>query len=276
MKPLKVILLLVFVLGLVLTAACGDDDSVTPGGFRFTIKVVDPMGDPVEGLDLSLAPDVPFYQDAAKDPDSRASVAIPFILQQDSNIRLSIEDVAGDEVRLLRELPLSAGSHRWIWDGLDDAEERLSSGFYTAHLVARHPSTDDVLYDGRVNMLMAILDAARYSAGTTGANGRIVLDDKRLFPFLFDAPDMQAGDENGEQIGIIQFTTSMRFQLFDLTNGGSMRFFHDVDGSGSVEIEWDVQKSLSGPSDPVQEKDNKDDPLPPPTQLGQPYPNPFN
>lgn len=277
MNVLKVILLMLFISGLALVSACGDDDGpVKPGSFRFTIRVVDPDGDPVEGLDLSLAPNVPFYQDGKKSPDYRPAVSIPFVLQQESNVRMSIEDVEGNEVRLLGELPLFAGSYHFTWDGLDDNENRLSSGVYTAHLVVRHPSTDDVLYDNRKSMLMAILDAARYSAGTTDANGRIVLDDTRMFPFLHDAEDIPAVDENGEQTGTIRFTASTRFQLFDLTNGGSMRFNHDVDGTGSVEWEWDVRNSEGPWDEPVLVTDNKDEPPPPPTELGQPYPCPFN
>lgn len=255
---------------------CGDDDPVTPPEFQVTIQVTDPQGQPVEGLDLSLVPDTPFYQDGNQGSGDRPATVIPFQVAQASDIRLAVEDITGAEVRLLGEQPAPMGVHQWMWDGLDDEENRLPSGFYTAHLEVRDPSSGDLLYEHRVHMLMAIIDASRYSVGTSDADGKIVLTDKRLFPQLYDVPDIQATDENADPIGMIQFTPSMRFQLFDLINGGSMRFIEEVDGAGTLEFTWTVEEALAGSQGPAAGPATKV-PIPEQTnRLGNVYPCPFN
>jgi hypothetical protein len=265
-------LILILMLLLVPLAGC-DDDPVTPPAFKVTVRVVDDQGDPVEGLDISLVPDTPFYQDGLKTPDYRPATVIPFQLAQASNIRLTIEDVTGSEVRLLGEQPAEAGVHHWQWNGLDDDEDSLPSGFYTAHLEVRDPSTNDLRYEERVHMLMAIISPSRYSVGTTDADGEVVLTDKRLFPHLYDAPSMPATDENGEIMGTIEFTGSMRFGLADLTGGGSMRFIRDVDAQDVLEFVWTANKA-----DIVPAAHPDKDPIGPPVEndLGLVYPNPFN
>ncbi len=62
-------LLFIAILGLV---SCSDDDPVTPPQFEVTITVTNPNGDPVSGLDLSLAADLPFYQGEKKSPAKRS------------------------------------------------------------------------------------------------------------------------------------------------------------------------------------------------------------
>ncbi len=265
----RLILILMLVVPL---AGCDEDDPVTPPAFKVTVRVVDAQGDPVEGLDISLVPDTPFYQDGLKTPDYRPAVVIPFQLDHESNIRLTIEDITGAEVRLLGQQLAPAGSHTWVWNGLDDPGNRLPSGYYTAHLEVRDQVDGNLRYDDRVHMLMAIIDPSRYSVGTTDAEGEVVLTDKRLFPHLYDAPSMPATDENGEIMGTIQFTGSMRFGLADLTGGGHMRFIRDVEAQDVLEFVWAVNKA-----DFVRAADPDKVPIVPPVDdLGMVYPNPFN
>ena len=243
MKITKGLLLILVCCGLgLMISACGDDDGVKPSSFRVVINVSDDQGNPVSGLDLSLVPDTPFYQDG-KASGYRPSVIIPFILNQPANARLSIEDIEGVEVRLVGERPAVTGVHHWNWDGLDNNEERLPSGVYTAHLVVKHLTTDEVIHEERRDMLMAIMDPARMSVGTTNADGRIILSNQRLFPYLYDPADIPAVDENGHQMGNIRFTPLMRFMLTDLTNAASMRFDRDVDGSTAFNFVWNIDNA---------------------------------
>jgi alpha-amylase len=59
---------------------------------------------------------------------------IEYRLADRSRIRLSIHDVAGREVALLREGRQDAGLHQLDWNGRDDAGRSLPSGVYLARL----------------------------------------------------------------------------------------------------------------------------------------------
>ena len=276
MKLFKIALGLIVLCGLFLAGTgCSDEDSVvTPPDFQVTIRVTDPQGFPVQGLDMALVPDTPFYQDGGKSPDFRPAVAIPFDVEFESNIRLTIEDIEGTEVRLLWEDPVPAGAHQVVWNGLDDAEQQMASGVYSVHLVVLDPATDEVILDDRAEMLMAIMDAMRMSVGTTNAEGRIVLRDKRLFPFLYDPADIPAVTENAELMGMIRLTALMRFLLVDLTNGGGMRFDREITGPTSLDLVWDVSQAI--PHFPAGKTDFPAKVSREITRLGQPYPCPFN
>jgi len=52
------------------------------------------------------------------------------LLDRDSRLRLSLHDMSGRLVRGLWSGRLSAGSHRFVWDGRDDAGREVSSGVY--------------------------------------------------------------------------------------------------------------------------------------------------
>ena len=272
MRPLIIGLLVLTVLAGI---GCSDDDSVVvPPDFQVTIRITDPQGFPVEGLDMSLVPDTPFYQDGAKSPDYRPSVIIPFVVEHESNVRMSLEDIEGTEVRLLWEELAPQGVHQMVWNGLGEDEQRLASGVYTVHLVVMNPATDEVILDDRADMLMAIMDPARMSVGTSDAEGRIILRDKRLFPYLYDPADIPAVNENGDIMGTIRFTALMRFMLTDLTNGGSRRFDREITGPATLDFVWDISKAdYSFQADPV-ETGAPIDPII--TNLGQPFPCPFN
>lgn len=259
--------------------ACGDDDPTGPETFKVTVVVTDAAGHPVPGLDMSLVPDTPFYQDG-KHQDSKAdpgrpAVTIPFQLDQESDVRLSIEDIEGAEVRLLGDQTLPAGVHHWVWNGWDDADQVLPSGVYTVRLVARLPDQAAILHEQTRQILMAMIDPSRYSVGTTDAQGRIEITDRRLFPSLYGQPDIPAVDENGDLIGTIRFTGSMRFGLADLTGGGSMRFYEEVTGPATLEFTW-VPPAKQAQGSPAAVVPVPLQSGPKANQLGQPYPVPFN
>ncbi len=261
---------------LLFITACDNDDGVSPITFSLTIEVVDGDGVPVPGLDMSLAANIPYYQDNAAAP-SKAAVIIPFSAAEACSLHIFIEDVTGSNIRILGSHAISAGQHRLMWNGNDDAGIHLASGVYTAHYVALHPVTNDTLYDGRVSMYMGLIDTARLDLGPTDVNGRIVLTDKRLFPHLYDVPVIKATNELAEEIGTINLTNSMRFGFHDPINGGSMRFYEDVTGPGTLQFVWtgkmDSDESVATVTPLF------DDKIPIPIivfDLGLPFPCPFN
>jgi len=261
---------------MLILASCDNDDGVTPVPFALTIEVVDTDGAPVPGLDLSLAANIPYYQDD-KSPSSRARVIIPFTAAVSCSLRVLIEDVTGVEIRELVNSSISAGQHRMEWDGHVAQDVQLPSGVYTVHSVAMSPGTAEILHEARVSMYMAIIDPARVCVGTTDADGLIELTDKRLFPHLYDTPDIPATDETGTQIGLIQFSDSMRFGFADLVGGGLMRFYEDVTGSGTLQFVWTGNKTPSARmamSEPFGEVERASTDVE--FELGRPFPCPFN
>jgi hypothetical protein len=278
------LLLLIVLAASVWLPACGDDDDPTspqPSQIVVVVEVTDPAGDPVEGLDLSLTMDTDFFQDkialpAAGEP-GRPAVTIPFRVDRLSQVRLSVEDIAGQEVRLLGDQSVPAGPHHWVWNGMDDQNEGLPSGVYTVRLVVRDPDTDAILLEEAKVILMTILDAGRYSVGTTDRNGRIHLTDRKLFPYLFEIEDILAVDESGDPRGWIEITPTMRFQLFDLANGGSHRFYRDVTGSATYTVTWNPPlKGAAAAPEAMAAVPSGADPASQGNELGQPYPVPFN
>jgi hypothetical protein len=153
----------------------------------------------------------------------------------------------------------------------------LPSGVYTVRLVVRDPDTDAILLEDAKVILMAILDAGRCSVGTTDRNGRIVLTDRKLFPYLFGIEDILAVDESGDPRGWIEITPTMRFQLFDLANGGSHRFYRDVNGSATYAVTWDPPvKGTTAATETMAAVTSDAAPALQGIELGQPYPVPFN
>ena len=251
MRPLHVAILALTIL----LPACGDDDPASPEVFQVIIEVIDPQGQPVAGLDLALAPDTPFYGEKhtleapllEQASELRApspcpfypAVRIPGQLTEAGLVRLTIEDVAGIERRLLDGGPRDARNYTWIWDGRDDSDDIVPSGVFYAHLVIRDPSNDEVVLDQRHPMLLARLDDGDTGIGATDADGRIVIDDQRLFPFLYDVEPFAAMDENGEQIGLITLTATMRFYLSAPGTNQRRRYDRDVTGPANFSFTWD-------------------------------------
>jgi hypothetical protein len=65
------------------------------------------------------------------------STEIVFGLPQQSQVRLTVYNVLGQEVRVLADGILSAGSHVATWDGLNGAGNAMASGIYFYRIEAR-------------------------------------------------------------------------------------------------------------------------------------------
>lgn len=239
-------------------AACSDNDSpATPTPFSVTITVTDPDGSPVQGLNLSLAPETPFYGEKTFGSNSNALIEYenrlhgvspnPFNpatrisceLAAESHLRLCIEDIEGTELRLLVDQIKPSGIHNWQWNGLDENGDKVASGVYTAHLIITNASDDTVIHDESHHMLIAAWGIDYATVDVTNADGQIVLTDKRLFPFLYGIDGFNATDEGGEIIGTIMLTASMRFYLADPGEGILIRYNHDITGAANLNFTWD-------------------------------------
>jgi hypothetical protein len=259
MKRLSVLLpaaMLVF-----LFAACSDDEepAAPPAPFQVVLQVTAPDGAPVPGLELGLAPDSRFYMDgkqgAEEGPDAHGelgwpypspfypSAIIPFDLTQPGILRLTVEDIEGGPVRFLGERAADAGSHQWVWDGKNDEGTLVPSGVYYARLVLMDEDAGEVQVDFRREMLLAAFFADQVLIGTTDADGRLVIEDRKLFPYLYDLPLFPAMEETGAHMGIIEFTPTMRFYFTDPGTGTTLRFDGDVAGTTTLKFVWDPEEA---------------------------------
>ncbi|MEN8005887.1 MAG: FlgD immunoglobulin-like domain containing protein [Candidatus Krumholzibacteriota bacterium] len=257
--------------------ACSDDDPARPGEFAVTIKVADAAGDPVEGLRVGLVNDTSFLPDGAR--AAKAATSIRFQMAVSARLLFTIEDIEGREIRILVDEDLNAGTYTLMWDGVDNEGVHQPSGRYTAHMAATELDTGDLMFEDRTDMLLAMLDMSRVPAGYTDGNGKLVLKDKKLFPHLYDLPDMQATNENGEPIGLINLTPLMRISLKDEVGGGYMNFKEEIIAGTVLNVVWDPRLT-TGTEFQATDIGEPDYVGPPPPEgkfeLSGVYPNPFN
>lgn len=262
-----------------LMVACNDDDPVKPEEFAVVIQVTDLAGDPVEGLRVGLVNDHAFFQDGGR--AAKALVRIPFRTALEIRARWTIEDIEGTVIKVMSDSDLMIGTHRMTWDGKNQAGVHQPSGRYMAHLLGINPYTGQWVFEDRVDMLLSMLDSSRVPAGFTDKDGKLVLKDRKLFPHLYDRPDMTVTNENGEPLGLFNLTPLMRISLADTSGGGHMDFKMDVPGATTLDLVWDPQLAVSDGSPDPEERIFPGVALidtTPPTlfKLGPAYPNPFN
>jgi len=283
----KLHLSLALVAWCLLAVACSDDDPVKPAEFAVIIQVTDPAGDPVPDLRVGLVNDNPFSPDGFNTAKATmvipfdAIVVIPFKAVLVARVSLTIEDIEGRVIRVLGEGDILPGSHTWTWNGQDDEGNLQPSGRYTAHFVAMNFDTGELMLEDRTDMLLSMEDQTRVPAGFTGLDGKLVLKDQKLFPHLYDRPDLTATDIRGENLGLFSLTPLMRISLADTAGGGHMNFMMEIPGATTLNLIWDPSLAVSdGISDPGEQIfpgialiDTN-----PPTlfELGLAYPNPFN
>jgi len=61
---------------------------------------------------------------------------IPYELPQSALVRLTIYNVLGQQVKVLREERQTAGYHQALWDGTDQVGRSVSTGIYFVHFEA--------------------------------------------------------------------------------------------------------------------------------------------
>ena len=137
------------------------------------------------------------------------------------------------------------------------------------------------MFEDTTDMLLSMPDPSLVPAGYTDQDGKLVLEDKKLFPHLYDRPDMTATNENAEAIGEFNLTPQMRISLADTSGGGHMNFMIDVPGATTLDLIWDPSLAVLDGSPVPGERifpgiALTDTTNPTPFELFPVYPNPFN
>ncbi|MCP4572836.1 MAG: hypothetical protein GY838_10830 [bacterium] len=254
-----------------LLPACSDDPA-EPEPFAVSVKVVDTAGDPVPGLKMNVTSNNDFLQDHI----GKAAVAIPMTIIAETRVCVTIEDVAGRVVRNLVDQQLPAGQHRIVWNGRDDTDVHLHSGYYVARLVVHELGTDAVIWQGTAPMLMALLDSDHSPVGVTDDRGKIVLRDMTLFPHLYDLPPFSARNENGEIMGQLELNEEMIFTFGDTITHTRMYVVTEISGSDRLEFLWAPRPAPAPPKAQTTMPVRIVPAAEPDYGIGPVYPNPFN
>ncbi len=253
MARLVVVAALVASLGLTVWG-CGDDDTVQTEDFQVTISVRDTLGHPVEGLELTLIPDTPVLPEIQnKDVDPipvrdelnpcwpnpfNPMTMIRFEVSTPTFVVLNILDVEKDIVMTMVADQLVAGLHQVIWDSQNILDEVQPGGVYYAQITYYPYEGGEARYTAEVPMLLANWGMNGPAVGVTDAQGKVVLKDRTLFPFLFDVEPFEATDENGEVFGMINCTAKTRFFLTDPDRVRTLRYDRDVSSGDEYHFIW--------------------------------------
>lgn len=90
----------------------------------------------VEGFTPPSGRDMPYSLDITPNPFGETTV-VSYWLPDQAQIVLTIFDERGNQVHLMSFGTQEPGMHRYLWDGMDDAGTRLSSGVYFCKLEAQ-------------------------------------------------------------------------------------------------------------------------------------------
>lgn len=110
----------------------GHTNSYGSGGFDGWLIA---MHEPGAGVSAGLYDRGGFLAAPTPNPLS-AGTALRYGLSAAGLVRLAVYDVAGRRVALLEDGHREAGEHTLVWDGCDDAGQRVSPGVYVARLEA--------------------------------------------------------------------------------------------------------------------------------------------
>jgi hypothetical protein len=75
-------------------------------------------------------------EDKSRIERAAGHIPVTFKLEKDNKVSISIRDAQGKTVRTgIGAEPYPAGEHTWLWDGLDDRDNPLPAGRYTAMIL---------------------------------------------------------------------------------------------------------------------------------------------
>lgn len=251
-----------------------------PGPFSLRLTVVDDTGAPVEGIAARLYVPIPGVGPDAEAAPRRAATAIQMVLPETALVRLEMLDFHGRSLRLMNLGLLVAGVHQFVYDGFDpDSGHLVGTTVLRCDMTASDPDTGEVLFEDSIHPVYCPFgDVARLPVlGVTDATGTIMETDQTLFPGLYDLPELQLTDADG-QAGET-FTISNDVDIYLSDGGGWGRYPVSIeDGLNEAVLVWGRPSEQLPPVGIRGAGASQDIPVEPPTEfvLLPNVPNPFN
>ncbi|MEA2096147.1 MAG: FlgD immunoglobulin-like domain containing protein [Candidatus Cloacimonadota bacterium] len=247
--------------------------------FSFKISVVDPQGNPVEGLNVSLVNKLNSSMWGEFQWPIRAQTTIPFSVPTESFVEMYIENIKENRVRSLISEEKDAGYHSVLWNGTDDDDNFLVSGIYYSKLKL---IKNDTLYYYAEGTMYLISISENHKNGVTDADGIFYCTNKNPFINLFSVNSLQIIDEDGNLLGLEAFSDTTAIYLFD-ANHENHKFEYVIakNGENEFEIVWDpeiLERTQGNMKSKTINRDAGGSIIPDDIEIEElyNYPNPFN
>jgi hypothetical protein len=120
------------------------DGGPLPDPLREDIQVPPPPCQPNPPADVDATPQAPgglMLRSGYPNP-ARGQVTLVYEVAREGRVRVEVFGAGGQRVRSLIDSEVSPGSHMAIWDGKDDAGQRVAAGAYYCRLITTGGSAE--------------------------------------------------------------------------------------------------------------------------------------
>jgi len=224
---------------LVFLQAC---DSVSPDGdedFSIELTLTDSSGAALNGYAVSIFPKNHYFTGMSM---GRPETTFQFDQIMSYRVDVKITDYFDNAVRELTNSVLTAGIHRFVWNGRNDQGNVVRDGIYKIKVQYFDESKTPVFSDF---CLAYKLDEVYLGASPyiTDSYGKVTTNNILPFPILYCQEDIRTMDENGNALGTLDFATtsdSMIVVITSPTEESKYLFFRIGKGSNKLKINWDT------------------------------------
>ncbi len=228
---------------LLLFISCNDNsaDPIIDDPFLVSIKVVDSSGNPVPDLNISIWNKLPFMNQADKHRiinQITASSSINFRVSEESFISISLYDLNNKFINYI-----AAGNYQQgVYEISLILNEIIGTAVYKCVMNASTDSTgNDILFRDSIYITLWQPDPKYSLVGSTNQQGELSIDNKMLFPHLYDPPQIpRTSEASPEILGYINISDSVTIALSDSTYMSSIEYHHlIIDGENKFTLVWD-------------------------------------
>jgi hypothetical protein len=275
---ITIFILLLFGLG----CSSSTSSSVENQEFSIQINLMDENNDPLSEYQVSITNKISNVPHDMWGNFDHALTNIVYQLKEERNVDLKIFDIENNLVaNLIDSETKPAGTHTIDWETNSDFNGDLLKGgslVFKSNLKIFDPVTDELIID-----TTGFMCRYRYfdATGNTDSSGVYYTSNKKFVPCLYDTPDQEITDENGNLLDHFTFIDSVIVKIYNPEMDTYNYFVKQVkDGINVYNLAWsdslafsDEWSSRTHPNS--KERDNEDDDVPHFKHLKGNYPNPF-
>ncbi len=174
--------------------------------------------------------------------ETKHSTSFGCIVKDSYRVQISITDYFNNPVRSIHNATLTPGAHSFSWNKLNDDNELVRDGIYRIK-VNYYTQADSLAFtDSCLAYLLGELNAD-LSPYVTNAAGMFVSHDILPFPVLYCREPVPCKDEQGNDIGEIDFSATSDSMLVIVTSPqGESRthYFRMRNGKNVLNLNWDT------------------------------------